>query len=92
MLTVEDLKAMKPMTIFATGTANDDPQGLFMANTNRTLRWVAVRGEIHDWCIYCHFAEYGDVYVARHGDKVTREAHIKKLIPCDDEAFKMYRY
>ena len=92
MLTLGKLKVMTPNTLFAEGTANDDPNGLFMANTNRLLRWVAVRGEIHNWCIYCHFAEHDSEWIKRHGDKVIDGKYIKKLVPCDDEAFKMYRY
>lgn len=92
MLTLEQLKAMPPGTIFATGTANDDPKGLFMANTNRQLRWVACRGGIHDWAIYCHFADKSEQWIQRHGDKVHMEKHIRKLVPCTDEALAMYRY
>ena len=92
MVTLEQLKAMKPNAIFATGTANDDPEGLFMANTNRLLRWVAVRGGIWDWAIYCHFADRDEEWIKRHGDKVHDEKHIRKLVLCDDEAFTMYRF
>jgi hypothetical protein len=92
MLTIEKLKIMPPGLVFATGTSNDSPDGLFMANTNRQLRWVAVRGEIHDWAIYCHFADKDVQWIMRYGDKVCAENHIKKLVPCDDKAFKMYRY
>jgi hypothetical protein len=92
MLTLEQLKAMPERTIFATGVTTDTPDGLFMANTGRELRWVAERGGIHDWTIYCHFSEYDAEWVRRHGDKVFSENHIRKLVPCDDEAFAMYRY
>jgi hypothetical protein len=92
MLTVEHLKEMKPNKIFASGLAYDEPHGLFMANTNRELRWVAQRGCIHDWAIYCHFSDKSEDWVARHGDKVSLEDNIRKLVPCNDDAFKMYRY
>ena len=92
MLTLEDLKAMPPHTIIAEGTANDSPDGLFMANTNRPLKWVAVRGSVHDWAIYCHFADKSIDWIKKHGDKVYNEKHIRMLVPCDDEAFKMYRF
>jgi len=91
VLTLNQLKEMEPGTIFATGTANDEPDGLFMANTNRKLRWVAIRGGIHDWAIYCHFADKSEEWIARQGDKVHDEKHIKMLVPCDNEALKMYR-
>ena len=91
MLTLDQLKAMPEDTIFATGIADDVPDGLFMANTGRELRWVAVRGGIHDWAIYCHFSEHDEEWIRRHGDKVHSENHIKKLVPCEDQAFAMYR-
>lgn len=92
MLTLQMLKEMMPDTIFATGTMNDSEDGLFMNGSNRELRWVAVRGGIHDWCIYCHHAEYDVEYIKRHGDKVCDKRNIKRVVECDDEAFKMYRY
>jgi hypothetical protein len=30
--------------------------------------------------------------VADCGDKITGEGNIRKLVPCTDEAFKMYNY
>lgn len=92
MLTVEMLKKMEPDTIFAEGEAEDSPGGLFMANTGKMLRWLAVRGEIHDWAIYCHFADKSRDWIRSYGDKVYGEEHIRKLVPCEDEAFGMYRY
>jgi len=92
MLTLNQLKAMPPHTVFATGFLLDTPEGLFMASTERMLRWVAIRGEIHDWAVYCHFAENSIEDVKKVGDKVGLESHIKKCVPCDDEAFEMYRY
>lgn len=92
MLTLEALKAMEPETIFASGTTIDGPEGLNMARTGKLLRWVAIRGGIHDWAIYAHFADLPAEEVARIGDKVSTESHIKRLVPCDDAAFEMYRY
>jgi len=93
MLTLKMLKEMAPHTIIATGCMEDNPLGLYMAGTGRMLRWVAVRGGIHDWAIYAHFASDHTVDdVRREGDKVIMENNIKRLVPCDDEAFAMYRY
>lgn len=93
MLTLKMLEDMHPGTIFATGTAVDNELGLFMSGTDRELRWVAVRGQgIPDWCIYCHLAEHDIEWIRRQGDKVCMERNIKMCMPCDDEAFKMYRY
>lgn len=92
MLTINDLMRFQPRTIFATGTAKDEPGGLFMAGTGKELRWVAVRGAIEDWAIYCHYAECDEYDIRDHGDKVCFETHIRRLVPCDDEAYAMYRF
>ncbi len=91
-LTLKELKEMMPDTIFARGTVSDNPVGVNMTNSGRLLRWAAVRGGIHDWAIYCHWAEKSYAWIKSYGDKVTSEANIQKLVPCDDESFKMYRY
>jgi len=68
-------------------------------------KWVATRGQIHDWAIY-HIIKQIDKYyslddfdnewpierVASYGDKVYGDSTIKELVPCDEEAFKLYRY
>lgn len=92
MLTLKNLKDMEPGTIFATGVVNDGPGGVNMTRSERTLRWVACRGGIYDWAIYIAPEEWTPEGVKRQGDKVTSEQNIKKLVPCDDEAFGMYRY
>ena len=90
-LTLVDLKAMKPETIFATGTAFDNASGINMTNSGKVLRWVAVRGGFHDWCIYCHYADKSEYEVKSNGDKVFNKDIIRRLVPCDDEAFGYYR-
>ena len=93
MLTKAMLEAMPPDTIFATGVSVDEPEGLFLARTGKRLRWVAVRGKgIPDWTIYAHFEHYDIHWVRDHGDKVHMEENIRRVVPCDDEAFRMYRY
>ena len=92
MLRIEDIVKLPKHEIFASGTALDNEQGLFMSNSGKELRWVAVMGEIGDWCIYCHFAHYPLDYIKRCGDKVREERNIKLCVPCDDAAFKRYRY
>lgn len=83
---------MPSYTIFATGTVSDNPIGINMTNSGKLLRWVAVRGSIHDWTIYCLWAESSVEHVRENGDKVCSADNIKKLVDCNDEAFKMYRY
>ena len=93
MLTIKDLKDMTPDTIFAKGVIVDSPDGINMMNSGRMLKWVACRGGIWDWAIYCCYDDEHDYdYAKSDGEKVTSEENIKKLVTCDDEAFKMYRY
>lgn len=92
MLTLKQLKDMPENTMFATGKTTDNPEGINMTGSGRELRWVAVRGTIHDWAIYIHESYHSKEYIKDHGDKVTDEHNIKKLEPCEDEAFEMYRY
>lgn len=92
MLTLEKLKAMDPHSIFMTGVEMDKPGGLNMSNSGRELRWVATRGGIHDWAIYCHFSDKSPEWIQKHGDKVHDESNIKSLVNCTEEAFEMYRH
>ena len=92
MLTLQELKDMEPRMVFAKGKSLDNEHGLFMAGTGRELRWVACRGYIYDWAIYCHTSDKTMEWIKKHGDKVHDERNIKMLVPCDDESFKMYRH
>ena len=92
MLTIEKLKEMKPDTIFAQGETVDSPEGINIARTGQRLKWLAVRGGIWDWAIYCGTAEKSFEDIRDWGDKVTGEENIKKLVECDKEAFGAYRY
>ncbi len=92
MLTLQDLKDMEPDTIFASGMVSDNEKGVNMDNSGKLLRWVAVRGGIEDWAIYCGPEDWSEERVASNGNKVHNEKNIKRLILCDDEAFKMYRH
>lgn len=93
MLTFEGLQKIADGEVFASGTVSDNPVGVNMANTGELLRWVAKKGMgYHDWCIYIHRAENDMEYIKRHGDKVTNEANIKKLVPCDEETYQRYRF
>lgn len=92
MLDMQMLKAMPNGTVFATGTAMDNPDGLHMAGTGKELRWIAISGSVyHDWAIYCHFIKTSFRDIKAFGNKVGDKEHIRKLVPCDDEAFRMYR-
>lgn len=43
MLTVDELKSLKP-GVFASGITTDDENGINMTGSGMRLRWVAVRG------------------------------------------------
>ena len=93
MLTLQQLKDMTPDSVFAKGTIVDSPEGINITNSGRMLKWVAQRGGIWDWAIYCCFDDEHDYeYAKSYGDKVHDAENIKKLVECDDEAFKMYRH
>jgi len=94
MLTLEDLKSMPPGTVFAHGEIENSMDGLYMTSSciGRMMLWVAKRGDYHDWVVYAHWADYGIDFVINSGDKVITAENIKKLVPCNDAAFKMYRH
>jgi len=86
MLTKEMLEAMPSDTIFATGVVNEP--GLY----REPVRWLAVSGGIADWAIYYHKEESSMSFIRNHGDKCFTKDIIKKLVPCNEDAFKAYRY
>ena len=93
-LTLEQLKEMSE-GIFAQGEVVDGPGGCNVARTGKMIKWVAVRGNIHDWAIYTdnpYSPQYSFEAVRNIGDKISSEENIRKLVPCTDEAFEMYRY
>jgi hypothetical protein len=88
-----DLKNMDK-GMFATGIVENSPSGVYITNSNigRKLRWVAVRGIIHDWAIYLHWADEMDAEsVARMGQKIYDLNNVKKIVTADDSALQMYR-
>lgn len=92
MITKEDLEKMPKGTVFAQGELPDGPDGINMTTSGRMLRWVAVRGAVPDWAIYCHFAENTWEYIRSVGDKVHDEENIRRCVDVDDTAMKMYRH
>ena len=71
------------------------------------VKWVAIRVGIHDWAIYhslnanfersdfmdgnSHLNE-SEERIASYGAKLYDIEKIRELVPCDDEAFEMYRF
>lgn len=94
LLSVSDLLAMKPGTIFAHGAMQDNALGLNMTGTDQLLTWVAKRGDgYHDWAIYCDWYRPSQslIEIARHGQKIHNLDTVKRLVPYDEEAKELYR-
>ena len=80
------LMTMPDGTVFATGT------GLFLDVAEEEIRWVAVRGSgYYDWTIYYHKVSMNIDFITRNGDKLFNEKTIKRFVPCDEDAWKLYR-
>lgn len=87
MLTTDDLKNMQLGQIIGSGI------GIYPELYKEKIRWVAVRGEgYHDWALYYHLSQNDIDYVIKCGDKSFTEKIIRKLVPCDDEAWGLYRF
>ena len=94
MLTIEQLKAMPANTVFATGMIENSPEGFFVTRENigKLIRWVAVRRGYWDWSIYYHWDTWSIEQIKSNGDTICNKEIIKRLVPCNDEAFKMYNF
>ena len=94
ILTLQKLKDMQPGSVIASGITTNTPEGVYMSDENYgiELRWVAKRGNIHDWAIYIAKSTRSIESVLYNGDKVHSSQFIRKLVPCDDESFEMYRH
>lgn len=85
---------MQPGVVFVSGVIENSPEGIYMTDSDigRNLVWAAKVGWAHDWVIYCYWESAGLDYALSNGDTVCSESNIRKLVPCDEEAFKRYRY
>lgn len=93
IFTLEEFNSFPNNAPFGIGKAINSPEGIFMTSDNigKELVWAAVKGE-GDWCIYVAWAEKGLKYTIREGDKVTSKENVLKLIPCNEEVLKKYRF
>jgi len=92
VLTLDKLKAMAAKTVFNRGEAVDGPLGINLTGKGGMLKWVAVRGVYHDWNIYAGRNTTSYEGIARCGETVHDKNTIKKLVSCDEEAFRLYRH
>ena len=88
ILTKQKLMDMPDGDVFGVGV------GTFPEINNKLMiKWVAVRGlGYFDWCIYYDISIYSIDYIKRKGDKMFRKSVIEKLIPCDNDAWGLYRF
>lgn len=85
MLTVQELKNMESDKIIGSGF-------FYSELHEKGIRWAAIRGKnYHDWALYYHIPEKIIDYTIRLGVKSSSENIVRKLVPCDNEAWKMYR-
>lgn len=91
MMDLTQFEKIEPGEIFASGTIEDSPKGINMANTGQELRWIAKKGFGNDWAIYCHWNKFSDETIARMGQKVASNDNIEKLVPCTIEMLNRYR-
>ena len=80
----------EPGEIFASGSAPDSPEGLHMTGSGKTLYWVAVKGGIGDWAMYCGW-EDSPQYLKRHGAKVLDPQNIRNVMIAPDAMLAKYR-
>lgn len=99
-LTIELLDSFQCNEVFARGTFID------LSITNKSSIWIAIKGchlDYSDWCIFSESPyNMGTIYGYKHflskqpindyGEKFGNEKFIRKLVPCDDDVFKRYRY
>ena len=113
-LTVSILDSLPPNYIFCVGFGyiehpwfNDAKTNIEEDGRSTKVKWVAVRGGIHDWAIYhsmdaniCKEDYFDGIdhlqapasIIAKHGAKLRDYKLIRKFIPCDEEALHLYRF
>lgn len=94
MLTLQQLKDMPVGYIFAKGMALDAEGVVNVANTGSMIKWIAVRGTIHDWAIYTDnphqpLADFEQLRTM--GEKLKNLKYVQMCVPCEKEALEMYR-
>lgn len=91
MFTREKLNKLDPETIFAMGIDFDDENGIYIWNSGKQIRWVAVTGmSSDDWAIYVFTADKTPEQVKMEGDKLSKREAIK-LITGSDDFIERYR-
>jgi hypothetical protein len=102
-----ELDKMAPDTIFLTGIAVI-PHPWYGLSPNYPdkvrVKWVAIRGTVHDWAVYHSFDTNLEAYanmpphkipdrmVAGHGSKMHDEELVAQLTGADESAMALYRH
>lgn len=61
--------------------------------TLKVVKWVATKGYGYDWAVYFLNGSLDtEEEIYQNGFKLEDEEYIRKFVPCDDDAFKKYRY
>lgn len=56
------------------------------------LKFVALKGDINDWAIYCHHPHNNDQTITEIGEKVISKGMILSICPCTPDIFALYRF
>lgn len=92
-ITLDDLKSFTPSEIFAYGVIRIP----YIEEPAHYMKWVAVRGYIHDWAIYQvsgtseEISEWDWEKIRSWGDKIYSKSEALDLVNCTSEALQMYR-
>ena len=78
-------------SVIAFGLALDNEEGLHMSRSGKELTWVAIQGEVGDWCVYTHFTSHCLEYIKQYGDKVCTRRNIENILHITDEVWARYR-
>lgn len=93
MMTLEEFITLPFDKVFAKGILPNSSEGIYMTDYGQgnLLKWVAKKGRINDWAIYCFWNEMTFSFIETNGDKVHSKENIQKCIPCSEEVLKLYR-
>lgn len=77
--------------IFDQGLVVDNATGISIDNSDKILRWVAVKGGAQDWAIYVAHYKTSPEMTAKYGTKIHNMDNVSKLLPCTSEVLELYR-
>ena len=90
MITVQKLKLIDPLSIFASGIDIDNEQGINIASTNKLIKWVAVKGQFYTWCIYVGMASKSYQIIRDRGLKISL-SEARTLLLAPEQVFELYQ-